>query len=314
MLWTDYARLYLNHCQANHKPRTFRNFDSPSVNAFVFDGRLEEVTPTFVLEWTHALRRTYSKTTVSMMFRVVRAAFNLAVTLGHIEKSPFDGLGVPEAEKAGRALSEKETWTIINQAREPLRSTAMFAVATGLRLGEILALRWEWITDDVAKFSRQNRKTKKPCSIPLSPLAYRAMGTPKTEGLVFPVSRNTIQKQLHALAIRLNMGRIRFHDLRHTHITEYLRHGDAKDLVEMGIHSTLTSTREYNHPPSELLKERVSKVFSGKEVAPPSSTQTVIIRIEVDNKVCARGDLNPQALSSIRTSSVLTWDCGEITG
>src|SRR5262249_34944280 len=92
-------------------------------------------------------QKDYATTTL----RSVRATFSTvlqsAVKRGHIEKNPAHGVCIRETDskKERRFPSFGQTRLLLNELTEPCASVVSVAVLTGMRIGEILALRWKRI-------------------------------------------------------------------------------------------------------------------------------------------------------------------------
>lgn len=92
--------------------------------------------------------RGYSKSTVELTRALLNGMFAQALRCGEIRHNPCDGLIMPRncqrKPQAVRALSRKETDALLDAAKgssiEPLIKLALM---TGMRGGELMALRWE---------------------------------------------------------------------------------------------------------------------------------------------------------------------------
>ncbi len=202
-------------------------------------------------------------------------------------------LNVAEAVKAPRpappemrTLSVEETRKLLEAARsDKLEALYMLAVHTGMRQGELLALKWQDVDLENAKLSVRRTltmsggrimlgelKTKKSRrTIRLTSAATRALrghlarqmeeigrlgDLYKDEGLVFTSRVGTIinptnlrKRSFAALLRRVNLPRIRFHDLRHTCATLLLqRDVHPKYVQELLGHANIAITLDtYSH-------------------------------------------------------------------
>lgn len=322
MRWSEFVKHYLAHCHRAKRPKTVRNFDMPALNSFTAalsgDPDLSEITQLHIGSWHGSLEIRYGPQSVAIMWRSLRAAFGWAGTTHLIKQSPFAGLTVPGDSEPGRYLTAEEITLILREAPEPLRTAAVFALNTGMRIGEIMGLRWKQVRDGAVYLETTNRKSKRKAQIPLNSQALAIMGPRLSDdGLVFPFSARTIQEQLLKLAKRLNLGRVRFHDFRHTFTTNFLKRGSDGDLEAMGIMSRATA-RTYHHPPASHLAKHMQAIIEVPAKEEPPSTvpghwgasSSTLAALRNPKTICARGDSNPQTLSGIRTSSVsvLCWD------
>ena len=84
-------------------------------------------------------------TSVNIELRAVKATFGYAVKWGVLEKSPSASVRqVRIPETAPVFLSQEQAPKVPAQIQEPgIRDIVTFALHTGMRLGEILDLRWQ---------------------------------------------------------------------------------------------------------------------------------------------------------------------------
>lgn len=234
--------------------------------------------------------RTVGRAHQLYVLALLRGAFKEAVLEGLIPSNPAAEVGVV-AEDQGEDLDEW-TWLTLEEiaqvlccAQVPETHRLIFQVAiyTGLREGELWALRWERVTLDgprpavvVARSGkRATTKNKKVRTVPLLPAAREALrrawllqGRP-AEGLVFPGAtggqrahgddarwadqkkgRQGLVKGYKAIAGIER--RVRFHDLRHTcasHLVQgsWGRAWRLEEVKEFLGHSSIVITQRYAH-------------------------------------------------------------------
>ncbi|MHB8753501.1 MAG: tyrosine-type recombinase/integrase [Candidatus Acidiferrales bacterium] len=184
---------------------------------------------------------------------------------------------------------------------EPARSIALLLVLTGLRIGELLALRWksvdlagrtlrvaETVYDghfDAPKAERSAR------SIPLGDetcavLRRLCPGQPKGNDLIFstetgqPLNRhNLLRRHLRPACEKAGLQGITWHSLRHSHATLLDATGAPLGTVQALLgHSTSEITREiYLHAISDDQRKAVAGVealvFGLKRTQVPSASE-----------------------------------------
>lgn len=167
---------------------------------------------------------------------------------------------------------------------EPARSIATLLVLTGLRIGELLALRWKCVdfsarTLRVAEtvYDGHFDTPKSQRSARLIPLGDEACAVLKVwwpantqpEGLVFhaevgtPLDRhNLLRRQLRPACKELGLSGITWHSLRHAHATLLDATGAPLGTVQALLgHSTSEITREvYLHAIAEDQRRAVAGV------------------------------------------------------
>ncbi len=80
----------------------------------------------------------------------LRRLFNFAITREYIEESPFpktskSGLFYPDKKGLRNFFTETQMEKILEASPEWLRPMILTAYYTGMREGELLGLRWEWV-------------------------------------------------------------------------------------------------------------------------------------------------------------------------
>jgi integrase len=224
--------------------------------------------------------------------RNIRATFSTvlqaAVERGFLEKNPAHGIRIREADtkKERRFYSPAEMRRLLAVLTEPCRAVVSVAVLTGMRIGEILALRWKRIdllrgTIEVAEnYSCGEFVTPKTKSslrmIPMSSALadvlekHRAEGGQCTpEGLVFRTSKGTplnaknlYNRELAPACDQIEQPRVSWHSFRHTHATLLGEVGGSLKTAQALLgHSDLETTLNvYTHAIPDSQKTAVERV------------------------------------------------------
>lgn len=232
--------------------------------------------------------RGLSPQTVLHMHRLLREGLSVAVKWGLLAVNPADAVTPPKVERQDKitVLSEEETNKLLETAEGTnLHMPILLAVATGLRRGEILALRWSDLDLDAGTVtvSRSLSETKERGLIfksPKSRSSKRVVSMPsfavqalkkhrkkqaehklalgpgyKDEDLVLPApdgrpwTPSNLTGAFGALIRRHKLPQVRFHDLRHGHITQLLLRGVPLKVVSARAgHSGIGITADlYGH-------------------------------------------------------------------
>jgi len=224
--------------------------------------------------------------------RSVRASFSTvlqsAVKRGYIEKNPAHGVCIRETDskKERRFYSLEQTRLLLNELTEPCASVVSVAVLTGMRIGEILALRWKRIdllggTLEIAEsyskgeFGPPQTKSSRRV-IPISSAlrrvleAQHARMAPDTpDDLVFrtvkgtPLNdKNLYNRELAPACDRIKQPRVSWHSFRHTHATLLHANGETLKTAQALLgHSDLETTLNvYTHTVSDSQRNAVERV------------------------------------------------------
>jgi len=164
----------------------------------------------------------------------------------------FKAVKKPAAARGRERRVEVDEWSplfdAIHKNRNPLISRVVrFAVATGLRRGEILSLKWRNIDLKNRVCFLPMTKNGHPRQAPLSSSAIeilieqrdatRLTGEvleiqPPSE-VVFPVSANAVRLAWSRALLKAGIRDLRFHDLRHEAISQFFERGLT--VVEVGL-------------------------------------------------------------------------------
>lgn len=175
---------------------------------------------------------------------------------------------------------------LLNVLPQPCRTLVVIAVLTGLRIGELLALRWkhvDFIHDAIhvretvyeGQFGSPKTKNSRrdvPMSQPVREalLAQRTVSTgTDAEALVFacrngtPLNpKNLLRRVLQPACRELGLPAVGWHSFRHTHATLLGEVGESLRTAQAILgHSDLKTTLNvYTHPIPESQKRAVEKV------------------------------------------------------
>jgi len=226
--------------------------------------------------------------TTNHLRHLLSKVLGIAVTWGYLGENPVRGVRMPERtlKHPHRFLSVEEAQRLLAVLNEPVRTIALLAILTGLRVGEILGLRWGRI-DFVAGTLRVEETCYKGNlgspkthasrrEVPLVTVVLQALLVHRSrsldtspDALVFasrnrtPLNADNLRKRnLKSACQFIGLKPIDWHTLRHTHST--LLHALGTPLkvcqVQLG-HSRLATTLEvYTHTLAGAQREAVSKL------------------------------------------------------
>ncbi|MGQ9537950.1 MAG: tyrosine-type recombinase/integrase [Actinomycetota bacterium] len=263
--------------------------------------RLSEITPARVQAFLASLAEDgVSPATAGKVYRVLKVILRRAIALELLDRDPTVAIRPPRVErKEMDFLTPEEVEALLAAAQGDTRDIIATAVFSGLRQGEIFALRWRDVDFEagvirvVRSYSPSNGFTDLKTSssrraVPLLPrLAallrerYERKGRPGPEELVFQTScgtpfecHNFVARQFLPALKKAGLPRIRFHDLRHTFASLAISCGmDPKALQGIMGHSSITVTMDtYAHlfpGAHERAMRRMEAMFSsGEKVVP----------------------------------------------
>ena len=235
-----------------------------------------------------------SAKTVRNINQVISSAMDFAKDQKLISSNPTDGCALPKLEhKEMKTLPVEQLTSFLREAKESgVFELYYIELATGLRRGELLGLKWEDI-DLVQGSLRVQRqvaringevveaplKTKNAYrTLPLSADAVGVLQEQRKKSgsspYVFPsptggpISPDSVLHMLHRVLKRAGLSKVRFHDLRHTFATLALQNGvDIKTVSGMlGHYSAGFTLDTYTHVTTSAKKEAantMSSILSG---------------------------------------------------
>jgi integrase len=224
--------------------------------------------------------------------RNIRATFSTvlqaAVDHSFLEKNPAHGIRIREADtkKERRFYSTAEMRKLLAVLPEPCRSVVSVAVLTGMRIGEILALRWKRIdslrgTIEVAEnyscgeFVSPKTKSSRRV-IPMSSTLAHVLAKHRADGgecspeaLVFRTAKGTTlnpknlyNRELAPACDQISLPRVSWHSFRHTHATLLGDLGGSLKTAQalLGHSDMETTLNTYTHAVPDSQRTAVGRV------------------------------------------------------
>ncbi len=204
-----------------------------------------------------AREQVVSISTVNREFALLRSVLNRAAKMwaGWLDHAP--AVPMPRVEQGDpRWLTREQFKTLVKLLPRHTADMARFAVATGVRRGNITGLTWDRVDfkERFAYVPGSQAKGKRGIPIPLNDEALTVLkrwrGKHDTHVFVFrgkPVYQVATRRWRDAVAAAGLPG-LRFHDLRHTWASWHAQAGTpAYALRELGGWATDTMVRRYSH-------------------------------------------------------------------
>jgi integrase len=240
----------------------------------------------------------FSPATIRKFHTVLREALQMAVDDGLVARNMAAGVELPKGERRERrALSSEEYARLVHAAQgSSMYAPIVTALATGMRRGELLALRWEDVDLDGAHLAirrslertKSGLRLKAPKSgrsrvVGLPAIAVEILRSHRVDqnkerlscgeawannDLVFstlagaPWDPTTFSRAFRRLGSRAGLGSMGPHTLRHTAATEMLRQGLHPKVVadRLGHSSTRMTLDVYSHVTPALESDAAARV------------------------------------------------------
>lgn len=303
--WIGYW--YENHCQPTIRATTQKGYEEwiyvhaiPALGQIPLNKLTQADCQKFLNEMKANGRKIHrdtkgpgmSERSVRSCYHVVRMSLERAIKDGLIKKNPILGCKLPPPEqKEMKILSGEEIQRFLLQAKEEgMYELFLLDLTTGMRRGELLALRW----DDLDFATGKLRIDKQVCPVggklivsePKTKAANRTIILPHVmlevlaeykkgifSDLMFPsrikpdqlIDLGYVRKRLQVILDWAGCKRVRFHDLRHTFATMSLENGmDIKTLSAIVGHvSSATTLNTYTHITDEMRRKAAMSIDQG---------------------------------------------------
>jgi integrase len=276
----DACAEYLRYVEQDRqrKPSTLRDYDSIFRNhvlPHLGEIALEDLTSERVERWAaHEIdpNRRLANRTREKTITVFHGAMERARKLHRLPKNPVADIEKPRtaARTEIQVFSPEEVGALV-RAADSEQDAAIYLTAafTGLRQGELVALRWRDV--DFAGSAIRVRasytnghltspKSGKVRSVPMAPrvaevlarLSQRAFFAGDND-LVFAgitggyLDGSALSKRYRAALQRAALRPLRFHDLRHTFGTRVIGVADIRRVQEWMGHANVQTTMQYLH-------------------------------------------------------------------
>jgi integrase len=274
--FADAAAEFLRYTEHDRgcKPSTLRDYRS-NLEAHLLpafgDQALEAVTPAAIDAWRSSLAA-LSPRTKNKLLVVMHGVFRRAQHVWDLPANPVASVEKYRQPSSGDIVvfSPEEVMALV-RAAGPEQDAAIFLTAafTGLRRGELLALRWRdvdfagsvvRVRASYAAGELTTPKSGKVRSVPLAPEVANALARlgqrpnwTSDDDLVFPgeagdyLDGSALRRRYAAALGRAGLRPLRFHDLRHTFGTRMIAKADIRRVQEWMGHADVQTTMRYLH-------------------------------------------------------------------
>jgi integrase len=272
------------HIPKKASQRTLKGY-LKNLRPFFGQDTLAEITPKVIVQYKAKRYQDGVKpATINRELALMKHAFNLAIKEWEWAKqNPVSRVSFEQEDnKRDRWLSYEEEGRLLPTCVPWVREIVTVALHTGMRMGEILSLRWETVDLFRRTVTILQSKNGDKRTIPLNGKMVTVFkGKMKDRvspfGLIFPSQAGT-KRDGHGLrrAFRkaLKTARIddlHFHDLRHTFATRLVQAGvDLYKVQKLLGHRSPVMTQRYAHHCSESLREGVNVLDREGAITHPS--------------------------------------------
>ncbi len=284
--FAEFYEVYLKQIRLTHKKGTVLNYDGGLRKWLTTDftnKKLNDITKSDIHKFIFESlpKKNASVHTQKRILKILRIILQVALEEEYIARNPANGIRVKTPPAIKQVFNTKEAVHFLEQAKEsqhPFYFHWAMALLTGMRNGELYALRWSdideiagnitisasWSNKDGYHSTKSNKTRIFPISSELKKLLIELKNRgPFSENLTALNGNNRFFENLVLPRIRewkngeqsrvtrdfcklIRLKEIKFHDLRATFITNLLSQGASLPQVMSIVgHSKMSTTDEY---------------------------------------------------------------------
>lgn len=299
----DFLKLWLDTYAINLSPTTYNGYKMIINNHLIpaFGNKeLQKLQPLHIQRYYNEKRKTLKGKTLLQHHRVLRKALNYAWKMQLISRNPADMVDAPKIQKyKATVLEPPQVKELLNAVEGTnFEIPVNLALSLGLRLGEVLGLRWsdvdfengvvnieQTLVRAGTKLIFKEPKTEESTRSISAPhellkllkqhkknqleLKVRSYGEYKNKYTLVctkcngePLNTSTFSHAFGTFIKKIDIPHIRFHDLRHTNATLMLLSGTAPKVASSRLgHSTIGITMDlYSHVLKDMNKDAADKL------------------------------------------------------
>lgn len=270
--WEEWFEVCVKRMKIEYKPSTVYNYET-QINKWIhphWKGKeIQTITKGQVFEVVfEKCKDIVSPNNRKTILKMLKRLFQMAVEEGVLDRNPCIGISVKAPEVEQKVLTNKEVEIFLKEAQitnHRLYPHWLMALMTGMRSGEMHALRWTDIDLDNKTISVSKQwtsrnglgptKTGGTRIVPIAPtlvvlLREWKLKSQKNEDFVLPRLTewdNGEQARItREFCESIGITQVKFHDLRATFITNLLARGESlARVMSMVGHSQLKTTNGY---------------------------------------------------------------------
>lgn len=224
--------------------------------------------------WKAEKRKHLSQGTMVTYQQRLIAIFNAAVSDGCLESNPFNL--IEKKERIGKYIADKQALTIDEVERlasvtpgkpedAEVQRAFLFACLTGLRLSDIMDLKWTDIKeiDGRSTIIREQIKTGVLVNVPICETAKQHLPQKREDGYVFHLPGKTAMRMglLRLVAAAGIEKTVTFHTSRHTFASlAFAATSDIATTSRLLGHTSVINTEVYAEVPMDARMDAINKM------------------------------------------------------
>lgn len=268
----EFAKVYLEYARTNKADSTgYRDqFSVNNLNASFKDQYLFDITGEMIEKYKAERLLKVEPATVNRELACLKHMFTKAVEWGYVKTSPAKGIKrLKEPPGRLRYLIPVEINALLSTCSEHLRPLVVTALNTGMRRGELLALKWSQVDLENRKIAVIKSKNNESRVIPINQTLYQELMNLKkkhTKGEQVFYSRygepfKDAREGFLGAVKRAGIEDFRFHDLRHTFASHLVMQGvNLRTVQQLMGHKDIKMTMRYSHLSPEYVQGAIERL------------------------------------------------------
>ncbi|MEW6455094.1 MAG: site-specific integrase [Acidobacteriota bacterium] len=253
---------------AKHLSGYFSGFKLSQITNFLVEQYKIERKKEIKISPVKKIKKTPSNATINRELALLKRMFNLAIKWELADSNPVKGIRFLKEEPREKILTPEEIKKLLQESNGHLKPIIITALNTGMRLREILYLRWGQVNFQEGFIHITHSKNGKIRRIPMNSMLLETLkNIRRINEYVFIDERNgkpmhSIRRSFENACRRAKIIGFRFHDLRHTFSTYTIqRNCDIISLKEILGHADIRMTSRYSHATMEGLRKTVNSIL-----------------------------------------------------
>ena len=212
--------------------------------------------------------------TVNRDLALLKTMYNRALQWKFFQgENPVRGVTFFSERQKERILDDDEARRLVEASTKSLRPVVIVALNTGMRISEILSLRWGNVNFPRRFLFIERSKNGRSRKVPMNSDVLRTLAGLRRNGEEFVFAKERSSGPLRSVRTaflnaleKAKLSNVRFHDLRHTFATNLVMNGvDLVTVKEILGHSEIAMTVRYSHPSDSRKMDAVERlVIQGK--------------------------------------------------
>jgi integrase len=276
ILLKEFMSQYLEYSKSHKKPSMYERDCRSSLHLLkYFSGcYLDGITPKKAEDYKSERRKSVKGSTINRELALLRSVLNKAVEWGDIETSPIKKMKMfREPPGRVRYLSRQEIPALLRECSCRIKPIVCVALYTGMRKGEILALKWKNIDFEQGiihveevEFDGEvdSPKSGERRDVPICDIVKKSLeALPRTGERIFEGVKD-FREAFNNACKRAGIEDFHFHDLRHTFASHLVMQGTSIMIVkELLGHKTLEMTLRYAHLAPDVRRKAIMDLEKG---------------------------------------------------